>query len=276
MLQIKDGRNQKGLQLELNKMGELVSIIMPSYNTAAYVEETIQSVFNQTYTNWELLFVDDCSSDETLDLIKKYTLDSRFRVFKGKKNSGAAVCRNKALREAKGKWVAFLDSDDLWYPEKLENQISFMKKNGYHFTYTDYEEIDEDGNRMHVLVTGPKRITRTGMFRYCWPGCLTVMYDREFVGEVQIKNIRKNNDYAMWLKVCKKADCFLLDECLAKYRRGRKGSISTHNKVELIKWHYELFHECEHFNTIKSFIFTGRNIAFGILKKKLYVSRSPL
>lgn len=254
-------------------MGELVSIIMPSYNTAAYVEETIQSVLNQTYTNWELLFVDDCSTDETLELIKKYKSDFRIKIFEGKMNSGAAVCRNKALREAKGRWVAFLDSDDLWYPEKLEKQVNFMEKNGYHFSYTNYEEIDLDGNCMHVLVSGPKRITRTGMFRYCWPGCLTVMYDREFIGEIQIDSIRKNNDYAMWLKVSKKADCHLLNETLAQYRRGRKGSISNHGYFELIRWHYRLFTESEKKIRFIAACCVLRNIVFGIYKKIVYVSK---
>lgn len=109
-------------------MGDLVSIVMPSYNTAAYVEESIQSVLDRTYTNWELLFVDDGSSDETLEIMKKYKSDLRIKLFKGKTNAGAAICRNKALREAKGKWIAFLDSDDLWYPSKLEKQLRFMKE----------------------------------------------------------------------------------------------------------------------------------------------------
>lgn len=157
--------------------------------------------------------------------------------------------------------------------EKLEKQVAFMKEKDYSFSYTNYKEIDSEGNSMGVMVTGPKRITKTGMFNYCWPGCLTVMYDREYIGDIQIHNIKKNNDYAMWLKVCQKADCYLLDEYLAKYRRGRQGSISTHNKVELIKWHYKLFSECEKFGAIKSSICTGRNILFGTIKKKLYVSR---
>uniref|UniRef100_UPI003FD8F4FE glycosyltransferase family 2 protein n=1 Tax=Ruminococcus bicirculans (ex Wegman et al. 2014) TaxID=1160721 RepID=UPI003FD8F4FE len=146
---------------------------------------------------------------------------------KNEQNSGAAVSRNRALREAKGQWIAFLDSDDLWMPEKLEKQICFMKEKGYFFSYTDYEEINAEGNRTGTFVTGPKKITRIGMYNYCWPGCLTVMYDATKVGLIQISDIKKNNDYAMWLKVCKKADCYLLDECLGQYRKGRVGSVST-------------------------------------------------
>ena len=162
---------------EIRRELGLVSIIMPSYNTAAYIKESIQSVLNQTYTNWELIIVDDCSTDST-DEVLETIKDSRIRYFKNDKNSGAAVSRNKALREAKGQWIAFLDSDDLWMPEKLEKQIYFMESNGYAFSYTSYEEIDIEGNKTGIRVTGPKKITKTGMFNYCWPGCLTVMYDR--------------------------------------------------------------------------------------------------
>ena len=190
---------------EIRRELGLVSIIMPSYNTAAYIKESIQSVLNQTYTNWELIIVDDCSTDST-DEVLETIKDSRIRYFKNDKNSGAAVSRNKALREAKGQWIAFLDSDDLWMPEKLEKQIYFMESNGYAFSYTSYEEIDIEGNKTGIRVTGPKKITKTGMFNYCWPGCLTVMYDAMKVGIIQIEDIKKNNDYAMWLKVCKKAN----------------------------------------------------------------------
>ena len=152
----------------------MVSIIMPSYNTASYIKESIQSVLNQTYTNWELIIVDDCSTDETEEVLATIT-DSRIKYFKNKENSGAAISRNKALREARGQWIAFLDSDDLWLPNKLEKQINFMKNNGYKFSYTNYEEIDMASNKTGVRITGPKKITKMGMYNYCWPGCLTVM-----------------------------------------------------------------------------------------------------
>lgn len=155
----------------ISREADLASIIMPSYNTAPYIKETIQSVLDQTYTNWELIIVDDCSTDNTEEVLATIN-DSRIRYFKNEKNSGAAVSRNKALREAKGQWIAFLDSDDLWMPEKLEKQINFMKKNRYSFSYTNYEEIDVDGNKTGIKITGPKRITKTGMFNYCWPGFL--------------------------------------------------------------------------------------------------------
>lgn len=251
----------------------LVSIIMPSYNTASYIKESIQSVLNQTYTNWELIIVDDCSTDETEEVLAKIT-DSRIKYLKNEENSGAAISRNKALREARGQWIAFLDSDDLWMSDKLEKQINFMKNNGYSFSYTNYEEIDVDGNRTGIKVTGPKKITKTGMFNYCWPGCLTVMFDANKVGLIRIEDIKKNNDYAMWLKVCKKADCYLLDEYLAQYRKGRVGSVSTHSIKTMIGWHYKLYNEAENMGMAKSLFNTGRNLLFGCFKKWKYVKSS--
>ena len=253
-------------------MNELVSIITPSYNTAKFIGKTIESVQAQTYQNWEMIIVDDCSTDNTDDVVTGYMNDKRIKYIKNVKNSGAAVSRNKALREAKGKWIAFLDSDDLWSREKFEKQISFMKKNGYFFSYTNYEEIDEKDYSLGVKVTGPKKVSKQRMYNYCYPGCLTVMYDVEHIGLVQIKDIKKNNDYAMWLEVCKKADCRLLDEYLGKYRK-RTGSISRHGIKTMIVWHYKLWHEAEGKNLIVSFWYTGRNLIFGFLKKKKYVKR---
>lgn len=250
-------------------MGDLVSIIMPSYNTAEYIGESIQSVIEQTYTNWELIIVDDCSTDRT-DEVVKGVQDERLRYLKNEHNSGAAISRNKALREARGRWIAFLDSDDLWHPEKLEKQIRFMEENGYSFSYTNYSEIDEKSQPLGRMVTGPKRITKTGMYNYCWPGCLTVMYDASVVGLIQIEDIKKNNDYAMWLKVCKRADCWLLDDNLAQYRK-RSGSISRHGYVALIKWHYKLYREAEKQSAIISLVNTWRNLIFGLMKKICYI-----
>lgn len=251
-------------------MNELVSIITPSYNTAKFIAETIRSVQAQTYKNWELLIVDDCSTDNTDEIVQEYMSDTRIKYLKNEKNSGAAVSRNRALREAKGKWIAFLDSDDLWTPDKLQKQIEFMEKGGYHFSYTNYEEIDENSNALGITITGPKRVTKHGMYNYCWMGCLTVMYDAQEVGLIQIADIKKNNDYAMWLKVCKKADCYLLNETLAKYRK-RSGSISNHGYMTLIKWHYRLYRVCDNKNVISASMLTCRNLFFGFIKKIKYI-----
>lgn len=247
----------------------LVSIIMPSYNTAEYIGKAIESVQNQTYENWELIIIDDCSSDNTDEIMQQYIRDSRVYYLKNEKNSGAAVSRNKAIKLAKGKWIAFLDSDDLWNPEKLEKQINFMKRNQYDFSYTKYREIDENGNDLRIEVSGPFHITKMGMYNYCWPGCLTVMYNVDKVGIIQIADIKKNNDYAMWLEVSKKADCYLINETLAMYRK-RVGSISNHSYLKLIKWHYKLFKEAERKNSAMSFILTLNNLIYGLIKKLKY------
>ncbi len=251
-------------------MGELVSVIMPSYNTGRFIEETIESVLAQTYQNWELIIVDDCSTDNTDEVVRPYLSDGRIRWLKNDTNSGAAVSRNRALREARGRWIAFLDSDDLWEPRKLEKQIAFMQNKGCHFSYTNYMEIHEDSKPNGKVVTGPKRITKHGMYNYCWMGCLTVMYDADAVGRIQIADIKKNNDYAMWLKICQKADCYLLDETLARYRK-RSGSISSHGYMKLIKWHYKLYRDAEEMRVWMSVINTVRNLFFGVYKKIAYV-----
>lgn len=252
----------------------LVSIISPNWNCAKYVIETIRSVQKQTYQNWEMIIVDDCSKDDSCAAIATIAQeDTRIRLLKNDKNSGAAVSRNYALREAKGRWIAHLDTDDLWEPNKLEKQLRFMTEHEYAFSYTAYQEIDNDSRERGVLITGPRRVTKLGMYAFCWPGCLTVMYDRERVGLIQIEDIKKNNDYAMWLKVIEKADCYLLDECLAKYRRGRVGSISTHGYSTMIKWHYKLWHQAMKKGHVASLFWTYLNLMCGVYKKAVYVKK---
>ena len=254
---------------------DLVSIIMPSYNCGQFVEESIRSVQAQTYQNWELIFMDDSSTDDT---IRKVALmrdkDSRIHLFQNIGNLGAAITRNNALREAKGRWVAFLDSDDLWEPQKLEKQVRFMEENGYKFSYTCYSEMDGNGKNTGVLVSGPAKITKAGMFAFCWPGCLTVMYDVNEIGLLQIEDIKKNNDYAMWLKVSQRADCYLLPEVLAKYRRGRSGSVSSHSIKTMIKWHFRLFRDAEKMDVVSSLWHTGVNLVCGFYKKCKYVKKT--
>lgn len=256
-------------------MNKVVSIIMPSYNTEKFISLAIDSVISQSYSNWELIVIDDCSTDKTDSIMDKYRHEKRIRYIKNDHNLGAAESRNRALREAKGKWIAFLDSDDMWHPEKLMKQIRFMEENSFHFSYTEYSEIDDNGKLNGVTVSGPERITHNGFLNYCWPGCLTVMYDRDYVGLVQIGKIRKNNDYAVWLKVSKKTNCYLLKETLAYYRRGRKGSISTNSAIKMIKWHYRLFRDEEKNSIVRSLFNTSRNMLFGYYKKNRYVKRHP-
>lgn len=161
----------------------LVSIITPTYNCGRYIAETIMSVVGQTYADWELIVVDDCSTDDTREIVSRFAAaDSRISYHCLNRQSGAAAARNLAMWLARGRWMAFLDSDDLWMPRKLERQIRFMSDNGYAFSYHDYHEIAEDGSDLHVRVSGKRRVGRFDMFACCWPGCLSVMFDREKSG----------------------------------------------------------------------------------------------
>lgn len=251
----------------------LVSIISPTYNCGNFISETIESVLAQTYSNWEMLIVDDCSTDDTEKIVSEYSAkDSRIKYFRFDKNQGAAMARNHALREAKGRWIAFLDSDDLWEKNKLDTQLKFMEENGYSFSYHKYDEIGEQGEKLGITVSGKKKVGRFGMFSCCWPGCLAVMYDADKIGLIQIVNIAKNNDMAMWLKVIKKSPCYYNDEMLGHYRR-RKGSITSHSTYVKIKYHYKLYRQSEEMNPIQALFYTGLSLCGSLYKKLFFVKR---
>lgn len=248
----------------------LVSIIMPSWNTERFISETIQSVINQTYKNWELIIVDDCSTDNTDAVVASFK-DDRIKYLHNDKNSGAALTRNKAMREARGEWIAFLDSDDLWTPDKLEKQVRFMNENGYVLSYTEYEKIDEEDNALNIYVTGPEKVNKRKMYNYDYIGQLTMMYSAKYFGLIQIKDIKKNNDYAIRLQLFKKPDteAFLLKENLAKYR-VRKKSISHDKLSKKLKSHFDLFHMCDEKPAIVALWYACWNMFYGVLKKKNY------
>lgn len=256
-------------------MTGLVSIIMPSWNTARFIAASIQSVLDQTYPNWELLLVDDCSTDETDSVIAPFLRDQRIRYFRNEKNVGAALTRNRALREARGEWIAFLDSDDLWAADKLEKQLAFMQAGGYVFSYTEYHRIDEEGQPLKLYVSGPETVNSRKIYRYDYIGHLTAMYSAGHFGLIQIRDIKKNNDYAIWLQLFKKngTEAHLLKEDLAAYR-VRKNSISHHDKlIKMIKSHYDLFHDCDDRPGAVAFCYTCRNLWFGVWKKLRYEKR---
>lgn len=248
-------------------INDLVSIIMPSYNTAKYIEESVNSVLAQTYTNWELLIVDDCSTDNTMELLSNIH-DSRIRVFQNEVNSGAAVSRNKALREARGRWIAFLDSDDLWVSDKLEKQIKFIKGNNYSFVYADYR-ICLNGVWENVIRTAPNKVDKRKIYDYCYFSTITVMYDVEKVGLIQIEDLKKNNDYAMWILALSKVDAYRQPECLAFYVK-HENSVSSGSKWKLIKHHYIMWHKGLHKSAFVSMVLTLNNLFHGVLKKMVY------
>lgn len=252
----------------------LVSIIMPSWNTAKFIAESIQCVIDQTYQEWELLIVDDCSSDNTDEVVAPFLEDKRIKYFHNEKNCGAALTRNRAMREAQGEWIAFLDSDDLWMPEKLEKQLDFMKKNGYVLSFTEYEKIDEEDNPLNIYVSGPQTVNKRKMYNYDYIGQLTMMYSAKHFGLIQIKDIKKNNDYAIRLQLFKKLDtkAYLLKENLARYR-VRKKSISHDKLSKKLRSHYDLFHYCDEKSGVVAFWYACWNMWFGFWKKHKYEKR---
>lgn len=249
----------------------LVSIIMPSWNTGRFIAESIQCVIDQTYDNWELLIVDDCSTDNTDEVVEPFLKDSRIKYFHNEKNSGAALTRNKAMKATQGEWIAFLDSDDLWTPNKLEKQVKFMQDNRYVLSYTEYEKIDEEDKALNIYVSGPEIVNKRKMYRYDYIGQLTMMYSAKHFGLIQIKDIKKNNDYAIRLQLYKKpgTEAHLLKENLAKYRI-RKESISHDKLRKKLKSHYDLFHMCDEQHSIIALWFACWNMWFGLWKKMYY------
>lgn len=250
----------------------LISIVMPVYNAEHYLRDTIQSVIEQTYEDWELLVVDDCSSDCSVSIIKSYN-DNRIRLFQNEKNSGAAISRNWALRQAKGRWVAFLDADDIWFPTKLEEQLSFMRLNDYSFTNTDYW-ICQNGKWSPYICTSPDVITRQKMWNYCYISTITVMYDQSVVGLIQVADLRRNNDLPIWLHAVEKSNCHRYPKCLSCYIR-HEGSISTGNKlVYIVKWQYLMYRKEFDIHPAKAALLSVKFLAYGIVKKFRY-RRNP-
>lgn len=230
----------------------LISIITPSYNASLTIVETIESVRKQTFQDWEMVIVDDCSTDDTPAILKRYEQkDERIQVKYLKHNSGAAVARNEALKHAKGRFVAFLDSDDRWKPEKLERQLRFMLSNNYAFTFTGYEFVTNEGKPLNKQVAAPSRISYNDMLKNTIIGCLTVMIDRYKVGPIQMPNIRTRQDLATWLAILKKGiPAYGLNENLAEYRIGNP-SISK-NKWKAAKMNWFVYRKLEKLNVVKA------------------------
>ena len=251
---------------------DLVSVIMLSKDNGRYVEETVRSVMAQTYQNWELIFMDDSSKDDTISQMMDYINDHRIHVSRNVESKGSAVSMNSALRDARGKYIAFLNVGDLWEPTKLEKQIAFMEENGYAFTYTKFSVMNEQSEDRGIIIGGKEHINYKEMQKCCWPCYLTVMYDREKVGNMRVRNLNKNNDYALWLNICEKTDCHLLDECLAKNRTkwGRLGKLLLTNKMD---WRYDCFRIEEDLSPMKASLYTIRNGFYGLVKWFKYVER---
>jgi glycosyltransferase involved in cell wall biosynthesis len=248
-------------------IGDLVSIITPTYNSEKFITETIESVINQSYTNWEMLITDDCSNDNTIDIVKFYqSKDSRIKIFQLKNNSGAAIARNNSINNSKGRYVAFLDSDDLWFKNKLELQIEFMRKGGYVLTYTSYEKFknrDTFISNIYCL----KKLSYNDMLKNNYIGCLTAIYDSKILGKIMMPNIRRRQDYALWLNILKQMDyAYGLDIVLSKYR-VLETSLSKGFFANL-KYTFYLFRDVEKFSFVKAIISTIKYLIFYLKKNK--------
>ena len=247
----------------------LVSIITPLYNCEKYIEETIQTVINQTYKNWEMIIVDDCSKDNGTKIVEKYQkLDSRIKFYKNKINLGGAGTRNKCIEKAKGKYIAFLDSDDLWKKEKLEKQIIFMEENNYLFSYTKYERISEEGKKLNLLSKIPKELNYCYMLKINPIGCLTAVYNQEKLGKIYLPEIKIGQDFALWLEVLKKSNnAYGLMENLAEYRY-RKMSLSK-NKKKKVLCLWKIYRKYNNQSILKSSYFILLNIIYSKFNLKM-------
>ena len=259
-------------------MKDLVSIIMLSRDKEQYVEASVRSVMAQTYQNWELLFVDDASDDNTISLLltlkdedkKRWlkedgTLADRISVSSTIERRGAIVNRNSALRSARGRWIAFLDAGDIWEPTKLEKQVAYMEENGYSFSYTKYNCIDVQLKDTGIIMGGPECITYHDMLKCCWMGCLTVMYDAKKIGTLQVNGLDEGNDYALWLEVAEEADCHLLPECLASMML-EKGMWYRLLSSKSWSWRYEVYRKIVFMNPLSAAYMTVRNMAYAAWK----------
>jgi glycosyltransferase involved in cell wall biosynthesis len=245
----------------------MVSIITPAYNSEQFISQTIESVLCQTYTNWEMIIVDDRSTDNSVQIVEKYIQnDSRIKLIKLEKNSGPAIARNKAIEEAKGRYIAFLDADDHWLPEKLDRQIIFMHKNSLSFTYSSYHLIDENSQIFGTFTT-KEYITYKSMLKTCSVGCLTAIYDTQVLGKRYMPNIAKRQDYGLWLQILKDINSTKgIIEPLATYRVLRN-SVSS-NKLTAAIYQWKIYRDVENLNLLKSIYYFVHYAIYGIVKYK--------
>ncbi|MWB93808.1 glycosyltransferase [Flavobacterium sp. GA093] len=254
-------------------MADLVSIIVPTFNTEKFIQATIQSVQNQTYSDWEMILVDDASTDETVNIIKEFAqTDHRIKLHKLEKNSGNGFARNFAVQKASGKYIAFLDADDLWFPIKLEKQINFLKKHNLSFTFSFYDWIDEEGNPLNKRIEAPLNLTYKQLFYCNYVGNLTAIYDTEYFGKIILETTQKRQDWRLWLTILKQINqAQPVPESLAFYRI-RRDSISS-SKFKLIKHNYSVYRDFHGYNFIFSFLLMIRFLFTQLFVKPSYTRK---
>lgn len=245
-------------------MTVLVSIIMPAFNAERFIGASIASVRAQSFEDWELLVSDDGSSDATLAIVSKLAAaDPRIRLLRANTNRGAAQARNAAIAAARGRYIAFLDSDDLWKPEKLARQLAFMQSRDIAFSFTSYDRIDGEGRFVNThVVTQPQ--TYDSLLKSCVIGCLTAMYDSEKLGKVYIPDLRKCEDFALWLRLLKRVDAaYPLEESLALYR-VHASSVSA-DKLSAARHTWALYRDVEKLGLARSAWYFAHYAAHGVV-----------
>ena len=246
----------------------LVSVIMPCYNMEKYIAYTIESVQRQTYPHWELLIVDDASTDKTADIVKSHqNLDDRIRFFVKPEHSGIADTRNLCIQMAKGRFLAFLDSDDLWHPEKLEQQLQFMMERNIGFSYSSYDCVDEEGNTLEKIVKAAGNLDYKAYMHNTIIGCSTVMIDTDIVGKVVVPNFRTSEDTATWLNILKKGFlAYAIEKPLTSYRIRQHSASSNKLKASSDLWRvYRQQEKLSLFKALGCFF----SYAYNAVKKRL-------
>lgn len=245
----------------------LVTIITPSYNSEKFIGEAIQSVLNQSYENWEMIIVDDDSTDNSIKKIKYYSnSDNRVNYFVLKNNQGAAIARNTALSKANGRFIAFLDSDDKWESNKLELQIAFMINNNIPISFTSYQLVDETGKKLNKTINSVRSIDYKGYLKNTIIGMSTAMIDTNLVNKFQFKNLRTRQDTYLWISLLKRGHkAFGIKRVLASYRI-RDDSISA-NKFKAIKRVWFLYYRLERLGLLKSIYYFTLYIINAIKKR---------
>ena len=246
----------------------LVSVIMPCYNIEKFIAYTIESVQRQTYPHWELLIVDDASTDGTADIIKSHqNQDNRINLIVKPKHSGIADTRNQCLKMAKGRFLAFLDSDDLWYPEKLEQQLQFMTERNIGFSYSSYDCVDENGNPLEKTVKAAGDLDYDAYLRNTIIGCSTVMLDKTIVGEVVVPYFRTSEDTATWLNILKRGFlAYAIEQPLTSYRIRQHSASSNKLKAAADLW--KVYRQNEKLPLPKALVCFS-SYAFNAIKKHL-------
>ena len=246
----------------------LVSIIMPCYNMERYIAYTIESVQRQTYPLWELLIVDDTSTDNTVNIIQAHCAqDDRIHLTVKPKHSGIADSRNQCIKMAKGRFLAFLDADDLWHPEKLEQQLQFMMERNIGFSYSSYDCVDQIGNPLEKRVKAIGNLDHDAYMHNTIIGCSTVMIDTTIIKEVIVPNFRTSEDSATWLNILKKGFiAYGIDSSLTSYRIRQHSASSNKLKAASDLWRvYRKQEKLSLFKAIGCFV----SYAFHAIKKRL-------